>query len=330
MGWRPPPPLFSSFHISTMSVDPQVDEVMKSLSVQNPQAVRRIPARPKRAMKAGPSTEAVAATAPVPQPAAASSSMETPVVEQAQAVAGDSIMTEATATGSSASEAGQTTSSLMDAATAEGMDGAERRMSDDGDSFVYDVYVPVHDDDAGSADEEMWPWLDAPSVVDLAVPVIAVAENDDEFFWAGQLDAEAADTEEHDSEDSNAESYYANSYPDEESSYANDGVSGGDDEELDEVDPADVGGGCSWGTALAMRRRQGSFSDEDEDGEDGDAEDEEIFGRRCHGQRVRHAKMLSCYRAAEDDYSEHSSYLSEEEGERREAEGRRHRAMFLR
>ncbi|GLI64154.1 hypothetical protein VaNZ11_007339 [Volvox africanus] len=306
---------------------PLVDEVIKSLSVQDPQAVRRIPARPKRAMTAAASTRAVAAPAPVSQPAAASP-METHVA--VQAAAGDSAMAEAT--GSSALEVGRTASCPMDVAKAESIGRAECQMSDDGDGFVYDVYVPVFDNAEGGMEEDMWPWLDAPSAVDLAVPVIEVAENDDEIFWAGQLGVETAAAEEHDSEDSNAESYYANSYPDEESSYGNDGGSGGDDDELDELDPADadVGGGNSWSTALAMRRRQGAFSDEDdEDDEDDDAVEEEIFGRRSHSRRVRHAKMLSCYRAEEEDYSEHSSYLSEEE-ERREAQERRHRAMFLR
>ncbi|GFR51533.1 hypothetical protein Agub_g13950, partial [Astrephomene gubernaculifera] len=99
--------------------------------------------------------------------------------------------------------------------------------------FVYDVYVPVPDEmeedggngggaagggaGAAAGEEELWPWEEAPEGEDWTVPVIEVAEEDDEFFWGGQLEAEAAqraaEAEEHDSEDSNAESYYANSYP---------------------------------------------------------------------------------------------------------------------
>ncbi|KAG2428623.1 hypothetical protein HYH02_014324 [Chlamydomonas schloesseri] len=71
-------------------------------------------------------------------------------------------------------------------------------------------------------------------------PCTQVAEEDDEFFWAGEVEAEAAQRaaalEEHDSKDSNAESYYANSYPDED-----------DVPYDDDLGDADCGGGGGGG-----------------------------------------------------------------------------------
>ncbi|KXZ44335.1 hypothetical protein GPECTOR_69g428 [Gonium pectorale] len=213
---------------------------------------------------------------------------------------------------------------------------------DDTNAFVYDVYVPVPDEEMGGDREggnELWPWADAPSGADFAAPIIEVAEDDDEFFWAGELEAEAAQraaaAEEHDSEDSNAESYYANSYPDEEDAPYDDyyGGSGADsDSDLDGgAGPRDagLGGGYSWGAALAMRRdERPDGGAEDDDGDDADADEDDALGRRRGRVGVSGKKVSSYYRTEEDDYSEHSSYLSEEE-ERREAEERRRRAVMF-
>ncbi|KAG2501021.1 hypothetical protein HYH03_000841 [Edaphochlamys debaryana] len=304
---------------------------------------RRIPARMRPRAPAPPQqpaqTEGAAAAAagPSTSPLGAAEVVDKPTPAPVASTPGDA---------GTASARGPEGAGSQDPRPAAAADGSVPVNGTADGEFVYDMYVMVDDGaegggggaaEEGAMEAEAWPWLDAPAGDDFTVPVIEVAEDDDEFFWAGAVEAEAAQRaaamEEHDSEDSNAESYYANSYPDEEDAPYGDG--GDDDDEDDDVAcTADGGGGCgaggySWGGALAARRHAGRRgSDDDVDSEDDeDEDDEELRGNRRKPVPYGR-KPASYYRTEDDDYSEHSSFMSEED-ERREAEERRRRAIFM-
>lgn len=125
---------------------------------------------------------------------------------------------------------------VMDVASS--TSSSDQEEEDEG-QFVYDVYMPIDEDDGDGVD------VGGASSGD--VPVIEVCEEEDEDAWWMQPDDEAMNSD-HDSEDSNAESFYANSYPDEDED--------GDTDEDDE----DGGGRGGYG---------GYGSSDESDGDDG-------------------------------------------------------------
>eukprot|EP00798_Chlamydomonas_sp_ICE-L_P004890 gene4890-34656_t len=128
---------------------------------------------------------------------------------------------------------------------------ASAEQSDDED-FVYDVYVPVDDLDAGGTEQDT-------IMKDWDIPVVEVEEEyDDGGFWDLDPDLLAAlAAVDHDSEDSNAESFYANSYPDDDNNF---GVGYSDSDEDDDED-------AGW--------RRGRWQDEEYDLTQQDSDGEE-------------------------------------------------------
>ena len=131
-----------------------------------------------------------------------------------------------------------------------------------------------------------------------------MGEEDDEFFWAAmEQHPDGSQHSDHDSDDSNAESYYANSYPDEDGGPYGHG-SDADDEEggvADGSKGSDDGEGREGGGGGGSRRRAGG------------------------GEAAGVPRGL--YRTESDDYSAHSSYLSDEE--QQDEVDRRRRGIFV-